>query len=146
MKLEILPKGLSLTYTNDILNESNNYFIPFTSIVIVGPIELDLDKSTYDYWTNRYYGEYISKVAYFTITASDHRKFDIYINEDIKKFPRKTNKDSTSIWKKIFFGSTDRNGLSKEAKEFAITEKCEEAVKHLAELRNNVIEAINKEK
>ena len=144
MKIEILANGLSLTYINDLLNISNNYFISFSGISTIGPIKLDLSKSNYDYITERYFGEYIRKIAYFTIITIDNKKYDIYFNEDAKEFPRKSNKKE-SLLKRIFLKSTDEEGLSKEAREFAAFEKCEDAVKHLTELRNNVINAINKE-
>lgn len=140
MTIEILSKGLSLTYIN---KKHNNYFIPFNAIVEIGPIELKLDKSNYDCLSGRYFGEYIFKFPCFMIKTSDY-EYTVYISEDAKKFPRKSNKKE-NIWKRIFIGTTDKEGLSKEAREFAITEKCEEAVKHLTELRNNVIEAFNKE-
>ena len=144
MKIEILAKGLSLTYTNDLINESYNYFIPFSGISTIGPIKLkiDLAKSNYDWIAERYFGKYIIKIAYFTITTIDDKKYDIYFNEDAKEFPRKSNKKE-SLLKRIFLKSTDEEGLSKEAREFAAFEKCEDAVKHLTELRNNVINAIN---
>ena len=64
MTLEILSKGLSLTYIN---KKHNNYFIPFNAIVEIGPIELKLDKSNYDCLTGRYFGEYIFKFPCFMI-------------------------------------------------------------------------------
>lgn len=101
MKIEILPKGLSLTYMNDTSNK--NYFIPFTGIAIIGPVKVILDESNYDILAARYFGEYIEKIAIFTIKTFSNDKFDIFINKDIKKFPRKTDKDNISIWKRFFF-------------------------------------------
>lgn len=144
VKVDVLSKGLSISYINDVNNSSYNYFIPYTGIAVVGPIKTELDKSNYDYLIGKYLGDYINKVAYFTITTNNQKEFDIYIQKDIKKFPRKSTKKETNILKRIFLASTDKEGLSKEARNFAIFEKCEDAVQHLTELRNEIIESINK--
>ena len=144
MKIEILPKGLFLTYTD---KNNRNVFIPFTGIANIDYIWTGLDQSNdyYDVLNRKYIGNFIYKIALFTIVTNDGRKFDIYFNEDRSKFPRISNKEIyKSFWKRFFFYEESIDGLSKEAIEWVKNEKCEDAIKHLTDVRNKIIEAINK--
>ena len=140
MKIQYLKNGIQFNGHHD------TCFVPYYSINRITKVSIFRNMINFDWLTDRYTGEFVEKYCSFEVVLNTNYKIEVFLEEDIKKFPRKFNiSKNWPWWKKIFVSETNKNGLSEEAAEWLNNKEknMEEAVKNLTKIREELIEHIN---
>lgn len=143
MKFEFMKNGFEIVRTDE--NKTWKEFIPYHAITSIDDIEIKINYADYDSLFNKFVGKYVEKYCSFSIFTGK-RKIQILILKDRKRFPRISEKfRKLPFWKRFLFADTNNEGISKDAENwlYDYEKDMEEPIKHLTEIRNDLIKHFN---
>lgn len=133
MKITFMKNGI----------DTNEGFIAYQSINSISPIKYKPTYEHYDWMTDKYTSDEVSKYAYFIIATSEH-KYQINIDECVVSIPRLNEQDKNmSIWKYLFNNPLIEGCSAEVYKWLYNRDNMEEIIKETKELRDSIVNKFN---
>lgn len=140
MKIDFLKNGIEIEKKN-----GDKYFIAYQSICSISPVKIGVDSENYDILNQRYFGDYITKFAYFLIKFINGDTFQVEPDNNFVNRLRITDKEESMGFLKYWFHTSEYEGCSKETFNWMKnkTEGMEDCVRLCEDCRKNVVEHFN---
>jgi len=139
MKIDFMKNGMEV-YFHEVKK-----FIPYQAISCINDVSIKTNYKNYDILLGKFTGKNVEKYVSFKIKLNNNEEVEIFIENDIKSFPRLPNYENWPFWKTFLISGLNREGASKEADEWLNDKErdMKKCIENLNNIRNDIIDHFN---